>query len=129
MLAQMVPAWNPFTAQVLTSCGRPPDLPLHFTPLKSVRHLFFHIAEAGMVTAVKGDAEIRALASFFSMVVMAKVGDYVKETVDIVSCAGFLWLVGTSKQQLDADEIAARTLFQVETSSCSSMDSCKRRKL
>eukprot|EP00746_Dinoflagellata_sp_MGD_P066139 gnl/MRDRNA2_/MRDRNA2_274493_c0_seq1.p1 gnl/MRDRNA2_/MRDRNA2_274493_c0~~gnl/MRDRNA2_/MRDRNA2_274493_c0_seq1.p1 ORF type:complete len:165 (+),score=27.80 gnl/MRDRNA2_/MRDRNA2_274493_c0_seq1:62-496(+) len=115
MLAQLVPTWDPYVAQVLTSCGKPPPLPDSFSPLKHVRHCFFHIVKAGVVTAVRGEAEIRALKSYHSMSVMAKVGQFAKETTDIVSCAGFVWLVGTCRQQLDADEQTARSCFMVET--------------
>merc|ERR1712159_646933 len=73
MLAQLVPTWDPYAAQVLTCCSKPPTLPDSFSPVKSVRHCFFHIVEAGMVTAVRGETEIRALESYHSMSVMAKV--------------------------------------------------------
>merc|ERR1711972_65570 len=98
-----------------TCCGLRPNIPCSFTPVKQVRHIFFHVVEAGVVTAVRGEAEIRALPSFFSVSIMAKLGKFAKETTDIVSCAGFLWLVGTSKEQLDDDEQLARSFFKVDT--------------
>mmetsp|Transcript_123117 Transcript_123117/g.342913 ORF Transcript_123117/g.342913 Transcript_123117/m.342913 type:complete len:441 (-) Transcript_123117:99-1421(-) len=115
MLAQLVPTWDPFVAQVLTCCRKPPTLPGSFSPVKLVRHCFFHVVTPGVVTAVRGETEIRALKSYHSMSIMAKVGEFAKETTDIVSCAGFVWLVGTCQQQLDADEQMARSCFKVET--------------
>jgi len=112
MLGQMVPTWNPYAAQVRAACGQTVALPDGFSPVRHVRHLFFHVEESGTVEAVEGEAGIRALKSCSSLSVRVKVGDVVKETTDIVSCAAFLWLVGDDQQQLDADELAARSLFK-----------------
>merc|ERR1712194_4522 len=114
MLAEMVPHWDPYTAQVLACCGKSPVLPYSFSPVKHVRHVFFHVVAPGIVTAIRGEAEIKALRSFFSMSIMAKVGKFVEVTTDIVSCAGFVWLVGTSQDHLDKDEQLARSYFMVE---------------
>merc|ERR1711990_934792 len=108
----MVPAWDPYVAQVRAACGRVVDLSCDFTPVVHVRHLFFHVEAGGIVEAVDGESEVQALASTICLKICVKVGEVAKTTTDIVSCAAFLWLVNDDLEQLDADDAAARSLLK-----------------
>jgi len=118
MLAKMVPTWDPYVAQVRAACGWNVNFPHCFTPVVHVRHLFFNIPQDGILEAVNGESEVQALTSMFSLKICVKVGDKVRPTTDIVSCAAFVWLLSADLEQLAADEAMAWSLLKFVVSAC-----------
>lgn len=99
--------WDPFTALIESHCGmRCRGIPKNITyllPNRFVRHIFLPVERAGLIQNARFDeATISNLETMHSSVMIVKAGDVVEETTDIVSCAGFVWLVG-EKAQVDKD--------------------------
>jgi len=99
--------WDPFTSLIQSHCGlscqRIPKDISHLIPNRFVRHLFLPVEKAGLIKEIRFDeATISNLTTLHSSVMIVKAGDIVEETTDIVSCAGFVWLVG-EQAQVDMD--------------------------
>jgi len=96
--------WDPFTSLIESHCGQRcrsiPDSTNFLTPDRFVRHIFLPIENAGKIKEIQ--LETSAVATMHSSAIIVKAGEVVKETTDIVSCAGFVWLVGEMKQ-VDTD--------------------------
>ena len=97
--------WNPFLALVDVHCGIEPEFPLSFTPQLFALHLFLPIERAGYIKDINLNETI--LITLNSSVMLVKQGEYVEETTDITTCAGFLWFVGNRK---DVEEDVKRAL-------------------
>jgi len=101
--------WDPFASLIESHCGgncqrRIPQSVKFLTPKQFVRHIFLPIDEGGTVKEIRLQAP--TLATLHSSAVIVKAGDVVEETTDIVSCAGFVWLVGEREQvEKDTNEI------------------------
>jgi D-alanine-D-alanine ligase-like ATP-grasp enzyme len=97
-----VDKWNPFVSLILSHCGKPCQFSstMYLTPHKFVRHLFLPIEKPGRV--VKFDFN-DSLKTIYSASRLAKIGDVVAVTTDILSCAGFVWLVGDDQENVDSD--------------------------
>mmetsp|Transcript_18611 Transcript_18611/g.39125 ORF Transcript_18611/g.39125 Transcript_18611/m.39125 type:complete len:496 (-) Transcript_18611:2669-4156(-) len=104
--------WDPFTSLIESHCGRRCQRissNIDFlTPQRFVRHIFLPVEEAGRVLDVQ--LETSGLATLHSSAIIIKKGDIVKETTDIVSCAGFIWLVG-KLEQVEGDTKTALSSF------------------
>jgi len=109
--------WDPFTTLIKSHCGMsckaiPKDIN-YLTPNRFVRHLFLPVERAGRVKQIQFDeATISNLPTIHSSVMIVKEGDIVEETTDIVSCAGFVWLVG-EQAQVDTDTKAVLDSFSL----------------
>ena len=110
--------WDPFTSLIQSHCGLscqgtiPKDIN-YLIPDSFVRHIFLSVERAGIITEVRFDKEtISNLETMHSSVMIVKAGDVVEETTDIVSCAGFVWLVG-EKTQVDKDTKAVLDSFSL----------------
>ena len=100
MAKAAVSGWNPFAALVNSHCGLPwPNETVSLTPTCFVRHVFLPIERAGRISSISLDTDV---ATLHSSAMIVKIGDTVAVTTDIVSCAGFIWLVG-DKDAVDKD--------------------------
>jgi hypothetical protein len=108
--AAMKGAWDPFSALIDYHSGLQPTVPESFTPKSFVRHVFLPIEKSGKVEDVQ--LETSGLTTLHSQAMIIKKGDAVKETTDITSCAGFLWLVG-ARHDVDRDTETALSSFKV----------------
>ena len=109
--------WDPFTTLIESHCGmscrRIPNDINYLIPKRFVRHLFLPVEKAGEIKMVRFDeAMISNLPTIHSSVMIVKTGDVVEVTTDIVSCAGFVWLVG-EKSQVDKDTKAVLDSFSL----------------
>ena len=109
--------WNPFTSLIESHCGlscqRIPKNINCLTPNRFVRHTFLPVEKAGIIKEVRFDETIISnLSTIHSSVIIVKEGDIVEETTDIVSCAGFVWLVG-EKTQVDKDTMTVLDSFSL----------------
>ena len=74
----------------------------------------------GLIVDDAGMREIEALPSFAGTINMLKPGNYLKRTVDLFSCPGFIYLIDPDRERLKADydrirELdAASAIFQLE---------------
>ena len=116
MAQLVVPEWDPFCALLDAHSGKTPTIPSNFSPTKAVRHLFLPNKTGGEVTKVRGLTVLESLSTRNAHFILAKEGQQVQQTRDIVSCAGFVWLVG-DQQAVDADTAAALEAFAVEVAS------------
>ena len=96
---------DPFSSLIKSHCGGEscqtmPSNTNYLTPARFVRHIFLPIERAGRVNNVELDTS--TLTTLHSSVLMIKEGDIVIETSDIVTCAGFVWLIG-DREQVDKD--------------------------
>jgi hypothetical protein len=112
--AAMAGSWDPFSALIDSHSGVSPDFPPSFTPKLFVRHLFLPIDTAGYVEDVQLDET--NLKTLHSRVIMVKRGDFVEETTDITSFAGFLWFVG-EKNDVKQDTERALSSFVLKLTS------------
>ncbi len=99
-----VEKWNPFQALIQAHCGETCEVPQHInylTPNKFARHIFLPIEKRGCIEKIELDTS--SLTTLHSSALIVKPGDTVEETTDIISCAGFVWLLGNNKEQVDAD--------------------------
>lgn len=113
-MAQMaVEGWNPFTSLILShsDCPCPIRSGSYLSPSKFVRHVFLAIETSGKITRFDFTDTMTTLHSVARLV---KVGDVVKATTDILSCAGFVWLVG-SKDEVDRDTKELMASFVLNT--------------
>lgn len=100
MAKAAVSSWNPFAALINSHCGLPwPNESVSRTPECFVRHIFLPIERAGRISGISLDTDV---ATLHSSAMMVKIGDKVAVTTDIISCAGFVWLVG-DKDAVDKD--------------------------
>ena len=113
MAQLVVPGWDPFRALLDAHSGKKPAVPQKFSPTRVVRHLFLPNENTGQVTKVRGLPVIEALSTRNAHFILAKEGQQVQQTRDIVTCAGFVWLVG-DQGAVDADTAAALEAFAVE---------------
>lgn len=114
MASEAIESWDPFTSLIHSHCGGSCRLPLdttYFSPSKFVRHIFLPIEKSGQVTNIQID--IASLTTLHSSAFTVHVGDLVSETSDIVSCAGFVWLVG-EKDQVDNDTSTVRASYSLQ---------------
>lgn len=102
--------WDPFSAMIDAHSGVQPEFPSSFTPKLFVQHLFLPVNRAGFVEDVELDAS--DLNTLHSLAMLVKKGDFVKETTDITSCAGFLWFVG-DKADVEHDVERALSSFKL----------------
>jgi len=112
MASKTVPGWNPFDAMLDAHCGFPLRVPPSFSPVKVARHVYVPSDKNGIVRSYTGD-NFERLPSYDDHVMLAEVGKPIKRAVDLMSFAGFVWLVGT-QEQIDRDSRAARDNFKVE---------------
>merc|ERR1712194_486152 len=95
---------DPFISLIESHCGERcqsiPENVNYLTPNRFARHIFLPIETPGTIKEIQ--IETSALTTLHSSAIIAKVGDIVRETTDIVSCAGFVWLVG-ERNQVDTD--------------------------
>jgi hypothetical protein len=105
--------WNPFESLILSHCGSPcpASCGRYLVPQKFVRHVFFPIEKSGPVTEFVFNDSLETLHFSFKLV---KVGDVVAATTDILSCAGFAWLVGR-REQVDHDTAELMHSFDFTT--------------
>lgn len=105
--------WDPFAALIDSHSGiRPQVMMDSYTPKNFVRHLFLPIERPGTIQSVQID--VSDLSSVHSHAMLVKEGDIVKETTDITSCAGFVWLVG-DRSQVEMDTKSVLSSFQLQT--------------
>jgi ATP-grasp domain len=91
--------WNPFSALIDVHSGILPSFPEDFVPKQFVRHIFLPVENSGYVEDISLDTS--KLKTLHSYVMIVQKGDFIEETTDITSCAGFIWLVG---QNIDVEE-------------------------
>lgn len=112
MAQSAIQNWNPFEALIqshsMQTCEIASQNSKFLTPNKFVRHIFLPIEQKGLVEKVEID--VSSLPTLHSSAMICKVGDIVDETTDIVTCAGFVWLVG-DRQQVDEDTDAVMSSF------------------
>eukprot|EP00986_Skeletonema_menzelii_P013638 scaffold8097_cov148-Skeletonema_menzelii.AAC.9 len=112
MAQSAIQNWNPFEALIqshsMETCEIVSQNTNFLTPNKFVRHIFLPIEKKGRVETI--DLDVSSLTTLHSSAMICKVGDIVDETTDIVTCAGFVWLVGDRKQ-VDEDTDAVMTSF------------------
>jgi ATP-grasp domain len=108
----VVRQWDPFRSLILSHCGLLCDpYPTNFAPHIFARHLFLPIDKSGTIRRIH--VETSQYSSVECCAMMVKVGDVVEKTSDIVSCAGFVWLMGEeSCVQNDTEQI--RTTFEIQ---------------
>lgn len=98
--------WDPFVALIESHCGyaskEVSDGVSFLEPGRFVRHIFLPIERAGRIREVQFSPSVSDLDTMHSSAIIVNVGDVVEETTDIVSCAGFVWLVG-DREQVDKD--------------------------
>ncbi|KAL7543431.1 hypothetical protein ACHAXR_012707 [Thalassiosira sp. AJA248-18] len=113
--------WDPFTSLIQSHCGESfrtpivPDDGGFLTPSRFVRHVFLPVERSGRVTQINLDTS--SLTTLHSSAMIVNVGDIVKVTTDIVSFAGFVWLVG-GREQVDKDHDAVLSLFSLVVDDC-----------
>lgn len=114
MTQSAVQNWSPFEALIQSHCMETCQIVSQntnfLTPDKFVRHIFLPIEQKGRVENI--DLDVSSLATLHSSAMIVKVGDIVKETTDIVSCAGFVWLVG-DRELVDEDTDRVMSSFTV----------------
>ena len=103
--------WDPFDALIAAHCGEKPELPASFSPRLFCKHLFLPIPKSGIVRQINLD--LTGLTTVHSSAIMVQEGEAVKETTDIVSCAGFVWLVG-QQSKVEQESELIRTKFTLE---------------
>jgi hypothetical protein len=112
MTQSAVQNWNPFEALIRSHCFEACHIVSQntnfLTPNKFVRHIFLPIEKRGCVESIELD--VSSLATIHSSAMIVKVGDIVDETTDILSCAGFVWLVG-EREQVNKDTDAVMSSF------------------
>uniref|UniRef100_A0A7S2VB62 ATP-grasp domain-containing protein n=1 Tax=Entomoneis paludosa TaxID=265537 RepID=A0A7S2VB62_9STRA len=123
MAKEAVDHWNPFLALILSHCGESCPLPRTRTPSQFVKHLFLPIPQTGTIQSValpvassgneKSTDGLVSIPTLHSHVLLVRPGQQVKETTDIVSCAGFAWLVGPSKSAVERDAEKLLSCFHI----------------
>ena len=112
MAQSAIQNWNPFEALVqshsMDACEISSQNTNFLTPDKFARHIFLPIEQKGIVEKIEID--VSSLSTLHSLAMICKAGDVVDETTDIVTCAGFVWLVGDRKQ-VDDDTDAVMSSF------------------
>ena len=111
MAKSAVENWDPFIALIHAHCGEACEVSQRtnfLTPKKFVRHIFLPIETRGRVEKI--ELETSQLTTLHSSAMFVKIGDIVDETTDIISCAGFVWLVG-NKEQVDDETDAVVSSF------------------
>ncbi|KAL7433782.1 hypothetical protein ACHAXM_003727 [Skeletonema potamos] len=100
MTQASVQNWNPFEALIRSHCFEACQIvPQHanfLTPNKFARHIFLPVEKRGCIESIELD--VSSLSTLHSSAMLVNVGDIVDETTDIISCAGFVWLVGEREQ-------------------------------
>jgi D-alanine-D-alanine ligase-like ATP-grasp enzyme len=104
--------WDPFAALIDSHSGIQPQVMDSYTPKHFVRHLFLPIDKSGTVERVH-ILNMSELPSMHSHAMIVKEGDIVKETTDITSCAGFVWLVG-DRSQVETDTQSILSSFRLQ---------------
>merc|ERR1711862_421150 len=86
--------FNPYSALIEAHCGKKScqESDKDFIPTSFVRHLFLPIEKEGKIKDLHYD--FTSLSTLHSSFFPVKVGDVVSKTTDIISCAGFVWLIG-----------------------------------
>ena len=112
MASKTVPGWNPFDAMLDAHCGFPLRVPPSFSPVKVARHVYVPSDKTGILRSYTGD-DFKRLPSYDDHVILGEVGKPIKRAVDLMSFAGFVWLVGT-QEQIERDANDARDNFKVE---------------
>jgi carbamoylphosphate synthase large subunit len=100
MAKEAIDNWNPFTSLIESHCGGQSRSKIEeefLTPSQYVRHIFLPIEKEGIIEDVRM-VDASQLTTLHTMAMIVKAGDHVKATTDIVSCAGFVWLVGARDQ-------------------------------
>ena len=115
--------WNPFDALIQSHLGQLKEIDLGSSYPLYVRHLFLPIERAGRIRRIEsvlvdeGNSESigapGTLSTLNFYVMLVKEGDYVKESTDITSCAGFVWLVG-DKVTVDKEADIILSSFKIE---------------
>lgn len=106
-------SWNPFESLIKSHCAGLCSISSepYLTPTKFVRHIFLPIEKSGRITKFEFNESRETIHSSSRLVA---VGDTVKATTDIVSCAGFVWLIG-NKEKVDEDTEAIMSSFVFTT--------------
>jgi biotin carboxylase len=66
--------------------------------------------ESGRLEGIPGEAAVRGLPSYFSTLMMVKVGGPIRSTVDLWTCPGMVYLVHADPQVLEEDYRTIREL-------------------
>jgi biotin carboxylase len=113
MTQAVIENWNPFANLISSHCGQEAiGTGINFEPKSYVRHLFLPIIKSGKITAI--EIETSNLTTLHSVAILVKVGDVVKETTDITSCAGFAWFVGDDDTvKLDTQKLLSSYAIEV----------------
>ena len=106
-------SWNPFESLIKSHCAGLCSIfsEPYLTPTKFVRHIFLPITKSGRITKFEFNEPRETIHSSSRLVT---VGDIVEATTDIVSCAGFVWLIG-DKEKVDKDTEAIMSSFVLTT--------------
>uniref|UniRef100_A0A7S4I5S5 ATP-grasp domain-containing protein n=1 Tax=Odontella aurita TaxID=265563 RepID=A0A7S4I5S5_9STRA len=112
MAQATVPGWLPFDAMVDAHCGFPVRVPPSFRPVGKARHVFIPSDKAGTVKSMKG-TDFDRLGTYNAHVMMVELGQKVKKSTDLLSFAGYCWLIG-SEEDVERDTKSARGEFVVE---------------
>ena len=89
-------------------CGRPYRL------RKRALCVMLVAPESGRLDGMPGDAAVRGLSSYFSTLMMVKVGGRIQSTVDLWTCPGMVYLVHPDRDVLEQDY---RTIREMERGS------------
>lgn len=119
MAREAVGGWDPFAILIESHCGvgqgcrqvRITSGVGYLVPDRFVRHVFLPVERSGRVKEVRSFDDA-SLLTVYSKAILIKAGDVVEETTDILSCAGFVWLVG-EKEDVDRDTEAVLSSFSL----------------
>lgn len=112
-------SWDPFGSLIQSHMGKlelPTAMP---SPLHDVLHIFLPVHRSGRIRNIScilngpKESQRNHLQTLHSHVWMVKVGQWVGETKDITSCAGFVWLVGR-RDLVEKDADAIRSSYRIE---------------
>lgn len=112
MAQSTIPGWYPFDAMLDAHCGFPVRVPHSFTPAKVARHVFVPSDKEGIIKSIKGD-DFKRLGTYDSCQMLKGVGEHVVRARDLLSFAGFVWLIG-DMEVVERDSLLAREEFVVE---------------
>mmetsp|Transcript_54006 Transcript_54006/g.80200 ORF Transcript_54006/g.80200 Transcript_54006/m.80200 type:complete len:554 (-) Transcript_54006:173-1834(-) len=112
MAEATIPRWHPFDAMVDAHCGFPVRLPPSFSPTKKAVQTYIPFDKNGILKSVEGD-DFERLSTYNAHVMLRKVGDKVERARDLLSFAGFVWLIGDA-DDVKRDAMRAREEFKVE---------------
>jgi len=112
MASKTVPGWCPFDAMLDAHCGFPIQVPPSFSPEKHAKHVYIPSKTVGIVKTING-ADFERLETYDSHIVMTEPGKKIRVSTDIMSFAGFLWLIG-KHEDVERDARLARDGFSIE---------------